>query len=168
MRGTRCRQLADQSRLSGLQPAQKLVQGAEHLSRELGRYRSLRVPAFLQECGQSAAIGVVEQAEAVEQQLQAAEHRPAGDRPQRSQRKCEVTRCLTARRIDQSQRMVGDQQTGEDACVAQQPLEALMRRRLPPLEGASRIRVDTRWLYANEELPSRPSFAQLGYRPCGL
>ena len=43
-----------------------------------------------------------------------------------------------------------------------------MRRRLPAIEGAARIRIDPRGFDADEELPPLLPVAELGDGPCGL
>lgn len=120
------------------------MESAQHLSGELGRDGGLRVAASFQQGRQAALIGIGEQTNRVEQQFEAAQHRPAGDRAQRSQRKVEIARTLAARRIDQPQRLVRDHEAGEDAGLAQQPLEALMRRGFPAFERAACVRIDAR------------------------
>ena len=75
---------------------------------------------------------------------------------------------LTAWRVDQPQRLICHHQTGKDAGVAQQALEALMRRRLPAIERAARIRIDAHGLDADEELPLLLPIAEFGDGPCGL
>ena len=141
--------------LGGIEAAQQLVQRAQHLLGERGRDRGLRLAALAQERRQAAVGGVGEQAEGVEQELEAAEHRPAGDGRERAQREGQIAGGLAARRIDEPQLghvailavawivPLGDQQAGEDAGLAQQPLEALMRRRLPAVERC-RARRDRR------------------------
>ena len=79
---------------------------------------------------------------------------------------------LAARRVDQPpQRLVLftiKLAAGKDARVAQKALEPLMRRGLPAIEGAAPIRIDTRSLDADEELPPLLSIAELGDGPCWL
>ena len=43
-----------------------------------------------------------------------------------------------------------------------------MRRGLPAVEGAACVRIDTRSLDTDEELPALLSIAELGDGPCGL
>ena len=148
------RQLPDELWLGGVEPAQQLMQGAEHLLGERGRDRSLCFPALPEQRGQTALVGIGEQANGIEQQLEPAKHRPAGDGGERAQRKCQIARGLARRRVDQPQFrrivilailafvLLGDEQPGEDACLAQQSLEALMRRCLPAFEGSAPIRID--------------------------
>ena len=50
--------------------------------------------------------------------------------------------------------LLSDEQPGEDARLAQQPLEALMRRRLPAFERAARIRIDAGRLDPHQQLPA--------------
>ena len=80
------RQGADQLGLSRRQAAEQFVQGADHLLGECRRNRRLRLAARLQQGRQAPVFGIVEQAEAVEHQLQPAEHRPACNCRQRTQR----------------------------------------------------------------------------------
>ncbi len=117
------------------------MQRAEHLLGERGRDRGLRLAAFLQQRGQAAVVGIGEQAEAVEQQLEAAEHRPAGDAsqaPQRESRASPRSR-RAAHRRRAGRRPLSRRSTehaGIDAGFAQQPLETLMRAS-PPSRRAS-------------------------------
>jgi hypothetical protein len=166
MVGPRARQLANELWLGGIEAAQQFVQRAKNLVGERGGDCGLGVPAFLQQRGQAAIRGVGKQAEGVEQELEPAQHGPTGHRAEFSQRKRQVTRGLAARGIDQPQlRRVSilavlrlflfrDEQPSEDAGFAQQPLESLMRRRLPSVSGTSRIRIDARGLHADQELPT--------------
>jgi hypothetical protein len=90
-----------------------------------------------------------------------------------------VTGSLAARGIDQPQLgqvailavawvvPFGDEQPGEHAGFAQQPLEALMRRRLPPVRGATPIGVDAGRLDADQELPASFAAIQFPDRPGG-
>ena len=183
MAGPLARDFADEIGRGGVETAQQLVQGAQHLLSECSGHSRLRLAAFLQEGGKSAVVGVVEQSIGIEQQLQPAEHRPARNRGERTQRECQIAGRLAARRIDKAQfRQIaiaallavvalGDHQAGEDATLAQQPLEALVRRRLPSGNRTARVRIDAGRLYAHQQLPgltrgSGP--AQLLDRPSGL
>ena len=88
-----------------------------------------------------------------------------------------MARRLAARRIDQAKLGIvpnvavlpfiplGNQQTGEDAGVAQQPLETLMRRRLPAVERVPGIGIDTWRLDTHEKLPVAISLPEFGDRP---
>ncbi len=75
---------------------------------------------------------------------------------------------LAAWRVDQTQRLICHHQTGENARVTQEALEALMRCRLPAIEGAARIRIHSRSLDADEKLPPLLPVAELSDGPCGL
>jgi hypothetical protein len=100
------------------------------------------ISAFLEQRRQAALVGVGEEAHRVEEQLEAAQHRPTGDRRERADRKAQPPRSLAARRIDEAQLLVGDHQAGEHAGLAQQALEPLMRRsRLPAGERAAAKRL---------------------------
>ena len=90
-----------------------------------------------------------------------------------------MARGLARRRIDQPQfgrisvftilafLLFGDEQPGEYAGLAQQTLEALMRRRLPAFQRAARIGIDARRLDAHQQLqlsspPPSSATAQVG------
>ena len=79
-----------------------------------------------------------------------------------------MARGLATWRVDQAHRRVRYQEAGVDTRVAQKALEPLVRRGLPAIKGAPRIRIDVRSLDANEELPSLLAVAELGYGPCRL
>ena len=138
-----------------MQAAQQLVQRAEHLRREPGGDFGLRVPARLQQRRQTPLGRVVVQPERRQQQLEAAEHRPAADLGQRAEREGQPAAGLAARRIDRGassssviRRPIGD------LLLAQQALEPLMRRRLPALERAALVRLHARRLDAHKDLPA--------------
>ena len=61
--------------------------------------------------------------------------------------------------------LLGDEQPGEDARLAQQALEPLMRGRLPAFERSARIRVDAWRFNSDQQLPGRIASTQLGNRP---
>ena len=140
------------------------MQAAEHLLGEFRRDLGLRVAALLQERRQAPLGRVVVQAEGVERELEAAEHRPAGDRRQRAQRKGQPAARLALRRVDEAKLVIREQNPGAHAgfVLAQQPLEALVRRRLPAGERAALIRRDARLLDADEQC--RPAF-RIDHRP---
>ena len=160
-------EVLDQSRLGSVEPAQKLVQRAQHLARELGRDGGLGVAAGLQEGAQALVGRGVEQTKAAERQLQAGEHRPAGDGRERAQREGEPAGGLALRGVDQAQLVVADQHADEHAGLAQQPLEALMRARLPAIGLTAAIGIDAAGLEANQKLPGR-IVAEALDRPVGL
>lgn len=114
------------------------------------------------------AVGRGKQRRTVEQEFQPAQHRSAGDRSQGSDRECQMARGLAAWRVDQPHRRVRYQESRVDTGVAQKALEPLVRCGFPAVEGAARIRIDTRSLDANEELPPLPAVAELGDGPCRL
>ena len=73
-----------------------------------------------------------------EDELEAAEHRPAADLAERAQRKRQPAARLAARRVDEAQLAVGQQEARSGTPVlAQQPLQPLVRRRLPAFERAA-------------------------------
>lgn len=72
---------------------------------------------------------------------------------------------LPFRRIDDAERVVRDHGAGEHFRVAQQPLEALLRRRLPAVERAALVGIDAAWLDAHQELPASLGGLRRGDRP---
>ncbi len=68
----------------GVEAAQQVVQGAEHLGGERGGDAGLGAAAGHQQRGQAPALGVVEQAEAVEQELERPQHSAPGRGAQRT------------------------------------------------------------------------------------
>jgi hypothetical protein len=89
-----------------------------------------------------------------------------------------VARRLAARSIDQAKLGIipnltvlpfvplGDQQTGKDAGVTQEPLEALMWGRLPAVEGVPGVRIDAWRLDPHEKLPAAIAVAEFSDSPC--
>ncbi len=148
-------------------PAQELVQRAEHLLGEPGRDLGLRVAARLQQRGKAARLGVVEQAKGIEQQLEPAQHRPAGDGRERADRPGDPAGGLAARGVDEADLLVPDENAGADAALAQQPLETLVRRRLPAVSRAALAGIDVRRLDGDQELPAVGAGRGL-QRPIGL
>lgn len=154
------------------------MERAEHLFGERGRNQRLGVAAVLQQCRQAPIIGIREQPKPIEQELQAAEHGPTGDHRHGPDWKTLMARRLAARRIDQAKLGIapnlailsvvplGDQQAGKDAGVAQQPLETLMRRRLPAIKGIPGVRIDAGRLDPHEKLPAAIAVSELGDGPC--
>ena len=134
---------------------------------------------MFQKCGQPPIIGIRKEPKPIEQELQAAEHGPTGDHRHGPDRKTLMARRLAARRIDQAKLGIvpnlailpfiplRNQQAGKDAGVAQQPLETLMRRRLPAVEGVPGIGIDTWRLDAHEKLPAAISLPEFGDSPGG-
>ena len=177
MIGTVGREFAHERRFGAVQAAEQLVKRAEHLLGERGRNQRLGVTATFQKCGQAPIVGIRKEPEAIEQQLQAAEHRSAGDHRHGPDRKTLIARRLAARRIDQAEFGIGanlailaliplrNQQPGKDAGVAQQPLETLMRRRLPAVERVPGIGIDTGRFDAHEKLPAAIALPEFGDRP---
>jgi hypothetical protein len=164
MAGLAGRQPPHQLGRRGIKPAQQLVQGAQHLLGERGGDGGLGLAALAQQGWQAALAGIAEQPEVVEHQPQPAQHRPAGDRGERADREGEIARGLAARRMDQAELAVADQEAGADSGLAQQALEALLRGRLPAAQGAARIRVDAGRLDPDQELPGLRA-VQLSDRP---
>src|SRR5260370_18348604 len=66
--------------------------------------------------------------------------------------------------MDQAQFVVGPQDAGRRACFAQQPLQLLVRRRLPSRECATRFGFDAALLDADEDLPA---VVRVGHGPMG-
>lgn len=138
-----------------MQATQQLVQGAQHLLGQGGGHLGLRPAAGVQQCGQAAVRGVLEQARPVQQQLERPQHRAPGHGGQRAQGHPEPAAALaTLRGMDQAQRVVGQQQPGGDSSVAQQPLEALVRRGLPAEQRAAPVSANAGGLYADQHLPA--------------
>lgn len=159
-----CRgEMADEVGLGSVEASQELMQGAEHLSGERGGDRGLGVAALSQQGRQSAVVAFDEEADSAQQQLEAAQHRPAGDRRQRSDREGQMTGRLAPRRVGQPQSVVGDHQADEHAGFTQEALEPLLRRRLPPVQARPLIRIDAGVLDANEQLPLAGAIAQLAH-----
>ena len=137
MLGSARRQGLDPRPVGGMETAKQLVQRAQHLRGELGRDLGLRVAAGFEERRQAAVGRVIVQPERGKDQLEAAEHRPAADVAERAKRKLQPAAGLAARRVDEAQFAVGQQKSGRHAGLAQQPLELLVRRRLPAFERAA-------------------------------
>jgi hypothetical protein len=143
------------------------MQRAQHLRGEPCRDLCLRVAAGLEERRQAAVRGVIVQSEGGENQLQAAEHRPAADIAERADRKLQPAACLAVRSLNEPQFAVGQQEAGGHAGFAQQPLQPLMRRGLPALQRAARLGFHARCFDPHEDLPTlvrvchRPMWAQL-------
>ena len=104
MAGPTARQLADEVRIGGVEPAQQLVQRAEHLLGERGRDRGLRLAAFLR-----AAPGRRRSSASVNRRNESSRSlrppsigRPATVR-ERAQREGQMPGGLAARRIDEPQ-----------------------------------------------------------------
>ena len=102
------------------------------------------------------------QAEGRQDQLQAAEHRPPTDLDQRAERKLQPAARLAARGVNDTQFAVGQEEAGRHAGFAQQPLQLLVRCRLPAFERAALVRDRRRALDPNEDLPA---LIGVGHRP---
>ena len=154
MAGPGARQFGDPLRLGRVQAAQQPVQRAEHLARERRGDGGLRPSALRQQRRQAALRRVGEQPRRTQQQLEAAQQRPARHLPQRVQREGQPARGLATRRRQQPDRVVGDEQPGADAALAQQPFEALVRGRLPARQRAAPVGIDAGRLVPHQELPA--------------
>lgn len=158
--------LADQRRRRLGETAQQFVQRAQDLFGERGRDRELRLPAVLEQRAQAVRAALVEQPEPVQDQFQPAQQRTAGHARKRAQRERHPARGLAARRIDQAQGVVRDQDAGQHPGLAQQALEPLVRRRLPAFGRAAPVRVDAGGLRPDQKLPGRV-VVEAGDRPVG-
>ena len=111
-------------------PRSNSCKAPEHLLSERGRDCGLRLAAFRKQRRQPAVVGIGKQAKRIEQQLKAAEHRPAGNGREGAQRKAQIARGLALRRIDEPQLgmygprrrslPLGDEHAGEYAGLPQQ------------------------------------------------
>ncbi len=61
--------------------------------------------------------------------------------------------------------LLSDEQPDKNTGFAQEPLEPLMRRRLPAFERGAPIRIDAGRLNSDQQLPGRIASTQLGNRP---
>lgn len=83
------------------------MQRAKHLLGQRRRDKRLSVAAALQQGWQAPVIAIGKQPEAVEQQLQPAEHRSAGNQSHWPDRKTLVARGFAAQGIDQAEFGIG-------------------------------------------------------------
>ena len=75
-------------------------------------------------------------------------------------------RGLAARRVDEPKFAVADHHPGQHAGLAQQPLEPLLRCRLPALDGAAFVGIGAGRLQPDQKLPRRVAIEAL-HRPVG-
>ncbi|WP_419694410.1 hypothetical protein ACN2CC_28125 [Mesorhizobium muleiense] len=78
---------------------------------------------------------------AAEAEFQARKHRPAFNSPQSGQRPSDPAGRLAAWRVDQPQRVTGNEDTGADTGFTQQPFKPLMRAGLPLISAELPARV---------------------------
>ena len=90
---------------------QQFMQRAQDLSRERRQRHRPERRGWRSGSPANAYSARREQTEAVEQQLEPAEHRSAGNRPHRAERKCNLTRCFATRRMHQTPAVVGSAAT---------------------------------------------------------
>ena len=152
--GTLAGEAFDQRRLGGVEPAQELVECPQDLLGQRGGDGGLGLAAGLQHGVEALGARRVEEAVAVEGELEARQHRPAGDGRERAQRERQPARGLALGGVDEAQLAVGHEHADEHAGLAQQALEALVRRRLPALLRAV-VRFGAGGLEADEQLPGR-------------
>ena len=137
-----------------VQAAQQFVQGAKHLGGELGGDLRLGIPARLEQGGKPPLGGVVVQPEGGQQQPEAAKHWPAGHAAKRTQREGQPAARLTARRVDQTDLIVGQQQARGHPGLAQQTFQPLVGCCLPPRHRAALIRINAARRDLDEHLPA--------------
>jgi hypothetical protein len=113
---------------------------------ELLRHLVLRFAGGLEERAQAEVGRADEQALAAERDLEAAEHGAAVGAAERGEGPGHPAGGLAARRIDQAERVAGDEHADLDGGlrVAQQPVELLVRCRLPVLLLAAAVGVELR------------------------
>ena len=162
MLGTGCRQGLDAGTIGGMDAAEQLVQGAQHLRSEPCRNFSLRVAAGLEERRQTAVRRIIVQPKGGKDQFEAAEHGPATDVAERTERKLQPAAGLAARGLYEPQFAIGQQQAGRHSGFAQQPLQLLVWRRLPAFERAAPLGLDTWRLNPDEDLPT---LFRIGHSP---
>ena len=159
-------EVLDQRRLGRGHAAEQLVQGPQHLLGEAGRDGGLGVAAPGAD-GPKAPVGrLVEEPEAVEEELQARQHRPAGGGGERAEREGEPARGLALGRKGEAELPVGEHDADHDAALAQEALEALVRRRLPALGRAALVGVGAGGQELDQEL-ERPIGLEAADGPVG-
>ena len=148
--------------MGGLEAAQELVEGVQHLLGEAFRDLILESAAVLKQRGQALVARQVQQAMLAQEQPQRGADRPA--RGLRHVRDAEVqpARTLAARRGDQAQRAAVEEEACRHTSLAQQPFHAAVRRGLKPAGTAlAPVEVLAGFEHTHQELPGQGAVLRL-------
>ncbi len=166
----RAQQRAVRQVIGGLEAAEQLVEGVQHLLRQPLAHRVLVAPAVVEERGEALVARQAQEAGLPEEEPERGHHGAAGGGDHVRHVQIEPAGALAARRGHEAERAAVEQQAGRDAGLAQQPLQPAVRRNLQAAGPASgEIEVLAGVEHAHQQLPARRVLARvaLAHREVG-
>ena len=147
-----------------LDAAQELVQGVQHLVRELLADLVLVLPAVGEQRGEPLVPGQSQQPALVQQLPERGADGPAGHEQHVGDTKVHPARTLSVRRGDEAERMAVEQQAGGDSLRAEQALHPAVGRGFEPTDASVRedlVEIQAAVDRLHQQLPGRADALRL-------